>query len=73
MSNRFESFRPLRTHDIFGEQFGPDYGISPEDAGREDAREAMAAAIELLRGPLNPKKLPKHDWQVGAEGMIKSE
>ena len=57
MSTQFDRFRPLEAPEI--ELFDPDAGISPADAGREDARAAMIPAREILRQLAKELKLTR--------------
>jgi hypothetical protein len=60
MSGRFEPFRPLRVTDLLGDLFEEDdEGISPSDAGIEDAKEAMAPARKILRDAAKDMKTTK--------------
>lgn len=46
---KFEPTRTVRARDLVSEIFESQRGVSPEDAGRDDAREAMSDAREVLR------------------------
>lgn len=61
MSAKFEPFRPLKTSEIFGDLFeeDDDEGISPADAGIEDASAAMAPAKKILQDTAKALKMTK--------------
>jgi hypothetical protein len=46
---KFEPTRTVKTRDHVSEIFESQRGVSPEDAGRDDAREAMSEARAVLR------------------------
>jgi hypothetical protein len=57
MSGQFERFRPLKGLEIDLVDKG---GISPSEAGREDARAAMKAARAILEQAARDLKLTKN-------------
>lgn len=55
--SKFERFRPLKVPELPEIELFSETGISPSDAGREDAKEAMVAAKAILEKVAKELKL----------------